>query len=242
MNNRNTLIALVAATLLSTSITAHATVIASTDFDGRVVNGDTAQNLTWVTSGIANLGDLTAYPVGSIPQVFTLFDTPDTQDKFAADRNINDEGDWAVDLDISVLSGNDISLSTIDFDSFIVNNNGADQPVQRLLNVSLDILDSGQTSLFSDSILNVFNPGGALVNGTTESLSFDVSSVILSAGLDYTFRITSFGDLNVSGNNAGIDNLVVNGELSPVQASGPAMLGLLMLGGLSLVARKKIMS
>ena len=81
--------------------------ILSTDFTGRTVAGDTASNITWITNGVGDPGDLTAVPVGG-GTFGGLFDTANAQGHFAPDRNTNNEGPWSTDIALTVESGKQV--------------------------------------------------------------------------------------------------------------------------------------
>jgi hypothetical protein len=221
------------------SLNANADVIASTDFDGRTVNGDTASNLLWVTNGIDALGDLTANKYGTSPNgPFGLFDTNDTADLFAVNRNLNDEGPWFFDVALNVLTGSSITLDTLSFDAMIFNNSGRNQNVQRFLSMSAEVFDASGM-LFNGTASSIFASNGALANGTnTEAVSFDLSNVLLNDGQDYTLRIRAFGDLPLMGNNAGIDNFSLTGTVANTPVSAPGVLGLMGLACLMMFRRR----
>ncbi|MDC0603457.1 hypothetical protein OAP14_10650 [Aliiglaciecola sp.] len=96
------------ATGLLFSLSAQSTVILSTDFDGRTVSGVTASNLGWVTNGITSLCALTVEETSAVGPALALFDIGASQNRFAVNRNLHNEGSWYVDLDFNVAS--DISL------------------------------------------------------------------------------------------------------------------------------------
>ncbi len=80
-----------AAVIVATALWAShamADVIASTDFTGRTVSGNTAGNITWTVGGIQDPGDLTWVLEGGGPTTTSLFDTANAQGHFAPDLNI----------------------------------------------------------------------------------------------------------------------------------------------------------
>jgi hypothetical protein len=214
--------------LVAASLNAQAAVIVSSDFDGRTVNGTTTSNIDWVTNGVANPGDLNAMIVGNATNaVFEMFDTSAAQNKFAVNRNINDEGDWSVDIGLSVLAGSNIALDSLELDAFIFNNSGNLQGVERLL--------------FGSSVNEIFSTGGGLsgTDADARAVSFGLGGTQLVQGTDYTVRITANGSLPVSGNNSGFDNLVINGDLlAPQVVSAPASILLILMGFAGMAARK----
>lgn len=216
------------------ALSANASVILSSDFTG--TNGNPT-NVSWVENDVTVNSDL--LPTDTSSNVLGLFST---SDMFAVDYNIHNEGSWYVDIALSVNSLIDgIELSDFAFDASIFNNSGNLQSVQRDLTFSLDILD-GSFGLFSASD-NVFvgdnNNSGF---NPTESVVFDLSSVFLTGGFDYTFRLTASGI--GGGNNAGFDNLVLNGTslnspAAPTTVSAPGSSALLIISGLVFLMRSK---
>jgi hypothetical protein len=228
--------------LVAASLNAQATVIVSSDFDGRTVNGTTTSNIDWVTNGVASPGDLNAMIVGNATNaVFEMFDTSAAQNKFAVNRNINDEGDWSVDIGLSVLAGSNIALDSLELDAFIFNNSGNLQGVERLLGMTVELFDSNMALLFGSSVNEIFSTGGGLsgTDADARAVSFGLGGTQLVQGTDYTVRITANGSLPVSGNNSGFDNLVINGDLlAPQVVSAPASILLILMGFAGMAARK----
>lgn len=228
--------------LVAASLNAQAAVIVSSDFDGRTVNGTTTSNIDWVTNGVATPGDLNAMIVGNATNaVFEMFDTSAAQNKFAVNRNINDEGDWSVDLGLSVLTGNDILLSSLELDAYIFNNAGRLQGVERLLGMTVELFDSNMALLFGSSVNEIFSTGGGLTGSDADAraVSFALGGTQLVQGTDYTVRITANGSLPENGNNSGFDNLVINGDLISAQlVSAPTTMLLILLGLVGIAARK----
>ncbi|PJC11582.1 MAG: hypothetical protein CO066_14825 [Comamonadaceae bacterium CG_4_9_14_0_8_um_filter_60_18] len=219
---------------LTASGAASAALVLSTNFDGRTVSGATANNLTWMTNGVASPGSLTAVagsPVIGTPPAMALFTTSAATDRFAVDRNIQTESPWYVDIPLSVLAGNAIQLGTITLDAFIFNNGGALQTVSRDLDLSLALLGSALNLIDSEAIDNIYPVTGALSPAQPRALSFDLSGNTLAAGGSYFLRLTASSN-DTLGNNAGIDNFVVNGELTRVipEPGTLALLGLALAG------------
>lgn len=216
------------------ALSANASVILSSDFTG--TNGDPT-NVSWVENDVTVDSDF--LPTDTSSNLLGLFSI---NDMFAVDYNIHNEGSWYVDIVLSVNSLIDgIELSDFTFDASIFNNSGNLQSVQRDLTFSLDVLD-GSSALFSDSD-DVFvgdNNNSGL--NPTESVVFDLSSVLLTGGFDYTFRLTASG--TGGGNNAGLDNLVLNGTslsspAAPTAVSAPGSSALLLISGLAFLMRSK---
>jgi hypothetical protein len=225
MNINKYVKSLSAVVLFTTSLAANAAIIASTDFDDRTVAGNTASNLTWVTNGIEDLGDLSAD--------FDLFNTANAQDKFAVDSNIFNESPWTTSLELDVLSGNNISLTELTLDAFIFNNSGNYQPVGRALSLVASVFDESSNLLSSVAVNDIFTTNEAgFSQGASKDVSFDFTGTDLLAGQSYSIELTATGA--VYGNNAGFDNLAVNGDVNAVSA--PSALAILALGLLGCVA------
>lgn len=210
------------------SLSARADIILSTDFDGLTVSGSTASNITWVTNGVADPGDLEA--IDSNPD--GLFTTTDAEGRFAPDRNLHNEGDWSVDILLSLL-GSDIALGTVSLDAFIFNNDGDLQTVNRNLSLSLTLFNDTMTQLQPPVSVNDIYPNNQSSAIQPQPVSFDLSGNVLSANTDYTLRLTATGD--GPGNNAGVDNLEVNGDFIVSEIPEPAPLSIMAVGALAML-------
>ncbi len=199
-----------------TAMPVQAATILSTDFNGRNVSGATASNLTWITNGVSDPGNLTAD--------FNLFNTLDTQNLFAVQRNLHNQGDWTVDIAIGVGSQK-IELSEISLDGFIFSNAGTAQINSRDFDLKIDLLNSDKNStLDSVSQLDLFSNSTTNPNPSPVPFVFNFSGNTLNANTTYFLRLTASG--TGPGNNSGIDNLVVNGDLVPSDVPEPStMLG-----------------
>lgn len=213
------------------AVQAQAITILSTDFDGRTVAGATASNLTYVTDGVADPGNLTVSEPAPVAPPLALFDTTDAQNRFAPNRNIHNEGAWSVDVPLSVL-GATLGLTTVSLDAFIFNNSGVLQADQRDVDFTLELLDAGLTVLDSDTVLDVYANTGTATQ--PQNISFDLSGNTLAANTDFFLRLTSVGQ--GPGNNSGIDNLVVEGF---VVVPEPATATLGLFGLAALAARRR---
>jgi len=216
---------------LAASGTAGAAVVLSTDFNGRTVSGATASNLTWTTNGVANPGALTAVagtPISGTPPAMALFTTTDAANRFAVNRNIQNESPWYVDISLVILAGNNIELSTVTLDAFIFDNNGNLQGQNRDLDMTLALLSSAAVPIDSFTVDNIYPNSGALSPAQPRALSFDLSGNTLEAGGSYFLRLTASSD-GPYGNNAGIDNLMVNGQVIP-EPGALALLSIALAG------------
>ncbi|MEM7420747.1 MAG: hypothetical protein AAF364_13585 [Pseudomonadota bacterium] len=194
--------ATLAAVTLSSAFSASAEIILASDFTGTSGN---PSNISWTENSVhvTNTLEPQTTNFSSLP----LFDN--YNDVFAVDYNIHNEGTWFVDilLTASFFISN-IDLETLTLDATTYNNKGFRQNVQRDFSLSLDILEAN-SSLFTGTV-DVFegdNNNSGFV--PTKSIEFDLGGVSLTGGIDYIFRFTAFGD--GGGNNAGFDNLQLNG-------------------------------
>lgn len=203
-----------AAVLVSTIVFSSASmssVILSSNFDGI---GNDITNIQYLENGVqvldTSLNQIA--PLSSNLPTLELFNTSDTQNNFGVNRNIHNESRWFVDFDFLVnLSNpgfNRIIGDTLSFDALILSNAGVFQPANRRLSFALDVL-SNNTSIFSEELIAFGSNGPITGNITPRPVSFDLSSIELLDGGEYTFRLTAFG--RGPGNNAGIDNFEFTG-------------------------------
>jgi hypothetical protein len=218
--NMNFLKIAVISIVLTTSFHSNAIIIASTDFDGRTVVGNTASGFTWVVNGISPPGDISAD--------FPLFDTSDAQDKFAVNRNIGNQGPWEAKIELNFLVTNNINLSSVTLNAFIFNNKGNFKPVENALNINASIFVVPSTLLASVDQSSIFTNSNSSTFTQGEFVSFDFTGVTLLAGNNYFLKLTATG--HTQGNNAGFDNLVINGLVVIPEPSALALLGLGLMG------------
>jgi hypothetical protein len=212
-----------------------ATIITSTDFDGRTVAGNTASGITWdVVNGISSPIDISAD--------FPLFNTSNTQNMFAVNRNIGNEGPWEANIALNVLATNNIILSSVTLDAFIFNNRGNFQSSEVALNINASIFAIPSTLLASVDQNNIYTNDFSNSFTQGEFVSFDFTGVTLLAGNNYYLKLTATG--NATGNNAGFDNLVVNGDVNQVVVppavvvTEPSVLAILSLSLIGLASRR----
>jgi hypothetical protein len=218
---------------LSSALSVNAEIILASDFTG--TSGDPS-NISWTENGVEVTNTLDPQTTNFLS--LELFDN--YSDLFAVDYNIHNEGTWFVDvlLTVSFLVSS-IDLESLTLDASVFSNNGQFQINQRDLSLSLDIFE-GASSLFT-STADVFkrdNNNSGFV--PTKSIGFDLSNITLFGGSEYIFRFTAFG--NGGGNNAGFDNLVLNGTANSsalVNVPAPGSLALLMTSLVILCFRKK---
>tara|TARA_B100000809_G_C15072586_1_gene506628 strand:- start:538 stop:1230 length:693 start_codon:yes stop_codon:yes gene_type:complete len=213
--------------LIMLASSANAGIIASTDFDDRTIAGNTASNLDWILDGLSSPGDVSAD--------YNLFDTTASKNKFAVDRNLSNEGDWIVDISLNLLSKNNISLSSLSLDAYIFNNNGNFQNVQRNLDIHVSLFDSSNILLKEFTLLDdIYANNGVFTNANGHNINVDLEGYFLLASNDYILRLTGSGE--GYGNNAGFDNLVINGYLTSIPE--PTNLAIFALGIIGLAARR----
>jgi hypothetical protein len=186
------------------SASSNATIIASTDFDDKTTSGATASNLDWTLNGISDPLSLTATE--------NLFLNSENKDMFAVDHNLKTEGSWSVDIDLNVLAINNIALSTVSLNAYIFSNNGLEQVNSRDLDLNLSLF-SGASLLANVNELNIYADSGSVVQG--QAVFFDMSGNTLFGGNDYFLRLTASSN-GVNGNNAGFDNLSIEGLIQVV--------------------------
>jgi hypothetical protein len=190
--------------ILFASTSSFAAIIAFTDFNDKTASGTTASNLNWTTNGISDPINLTA------TQNLNLNSA--AEDMFAVDYNLLSEGSWSVDIALNVLAANNIALSTVSLNAYIFSNSGLLQETSRDLDLNLSLF-SGASLLSNVNELNIYADGGSVVQG--QAVSFDLSGNTLLAGNDYFLRLTASTN-GPSGNNAGFDNLSVEGLIQVV--------------------------
>ena len=215
-------------------LSANASVILSSDFTG--INGD-ASNVNWLQENVLVNSELE--PLDSNENGLNLFNVGDF---FAVQRNLHTQGSWYIDIDFTVsFLLEKLQLSNLMFDAIAIINQGRLQQVQRDLSFSLNIMDNSG-SLFSDTFDVFVGDNNSSGFNPVAPVSFDLSSIELIGGGDYIFRLTAFGE--GSGNNAGLDNLALNGtsvfDQSQVNAvPTPESATLLLLSSLLLLTRFK---
>ncbi|MFQ3265911.1 MAG: hypothetical protein ACI9U5_001790 [Colwellia sp.] len=163
---------------------------------------------------------------------YNLFDTTASNNKFAVDRNLSNEGAWIVDISLNLLSENNISLS---LDAYIFNNNGNFQNVQRNLDIHVSLFDSSNIFLKEFTLLDdIYANNGVFTNANRHNINEDLEGYFLLASNDYILRLTGSGE--GYGNNVGFDNLLINGALTSIPE--PTNLTVFALGIMGLVARR----
>jgi hypothetical protein len=226
--NMNFLKTAIACIVLVTSLHSNATIIASTDFDGRTVSGNTASGITWDVNGISSPVDISAN--------FPLFDTPDAENMFAVIKNIKDGMQWETNIALNVLATNDINLTFVNLNAFLFNNGGGFQSNEKFLDINASIFAMSPTPISSIDQNVYTTTNSPFVQG--ESVSFDFTGTSLFAGNNYYLKLTASGDVGV---NAGFDNLEINGDIvppTPVAVPEPSTLAFLGLCLMGLASRR----
>ena len=111
----------------------HAAAVLYTDFSGRTVNGKTAEDIPWQTSGFENPGWLTAVDEAPTNPAFTsLFNTPNSQGYFAPDKNLDNEGPWSVQIPLVLSPGfESVTVDDVVIDWRHFNNTGGFQTTSK---------------------------------------------------------------------------------------------------------------
>ncbi|YCM42134.1 PEP-CTERM sorting domain-containing protein [Verrucomicrobiaceae bacterium 227] len=200
---------------------ANATLILSTDFSGRSVSGTTASDITWVTNGVSDPGDLTVINATQSTGTGDLFDTANAAGYFAVANNVGNGGIWYTDIAIDITGGN-ISLETVDFDVTHFSGAGAFQGASVLRSVDFTVEVIGSTSGSLGSITG-------MGDGTPHD-SFTVtfaSPILLTNAESYDLRVTAAKTAGTpNGNNTGIDRIAFNGTAIPEPTTSTMLMGL----------------
>ena len=167
---------------------------------------------------------------GNITASHNLFNTADAQNKFAVQRNIGTDPltPWTANIALNV-GASAISLTNVTLNAYITNGAGNFQTVGRDLDMSVLLLDAGLNPLSTTTINNIYTHGGG--SARPQNADFDLSGNTLSANTNYVIQIKAFSNV-VWGNNAGFDDLSINGEINAV----PEPTSLLTFAGLGICA------
>ncbi|MFN3168764.1 MAG: PEP-CTERM sorting domain-containing protein [Phycisphaeraceae bacterium] len=213
---------------------ASADIIASTDFNDSTLGGSNhvKTNLNWTTNGVEDPGDLAAFNASANAQ--PIFDGNSfVQDILIPGLNVgNGDTFWTTDVSLTVAAGFVVTLTDVTFNSVSVNG-GQSQNVNRKNDYTLTLLDPSSAVVEQITIADT-------LAGTAAGqplVTFDFTDVALSTPGTYTLRIKGgdFTGLGETGNHTGLDNLTVNGVVTPE----PASLTLLGLSGLIFVRRRR---
>lgn len=206
-------IALLGLSLLVLSTTSPGEVIASTTFDGRTANANTAEDLTWITNGVADPGTMSADQFEAGP--INLFDaTPDVQNRFVPGINTgNGNTSWVTTVRLTALPGTTVTVENITFDYVAIS--GAQViNVNRRSDFEVTLLDPSGTIVASGSISEVAS--GNNLDPVIAPVSIDLSQAV-TLDQDGTYSLVlrggDFLDQNETGNHTGIDNLSINGTI-----------------------------
>ena len=120
-------------------------------------------------------------------------------------------------------------MSTVTLDAYIFNGAGVFQTVNRDLDMKIELLHG--SVLASNSVNNIYPQNNNTISPSQpRQVSFDLSGNTLASNTNYILRITASSDQTL-GNNAGFDNLVINGANGAVVPE-PASLALWSLGAM----------
>lgn len=215
-----------------TTASSHAATILSTDFSGRTITGNTASDITYVTNGVSDPGDLTVTQATGITGsgLNGFFNTTDAQGFFAPDLNTGNQGNWTFSVPIT-LTVSSITIDEVELDGAMFDNNGNLQVASpRNTSIKLSIVGSSSGEVFFNTLTAsnpstnaawssplTYNPSVTLTNAETWSMVFTTTN---SAG---------------SGNNTGVGSFTVTGAI-PEPSAAALLLGLAACG---LVARRR---
>lgn len=221
---------------------ADAVVLASTNFDSRtltttLVANDTATDLNWTLNGLENPGDMAALSAG-VSGLAIFNNTATTQVLFAPLLNTgNGNTFWTTTIDLTVVAGSNVTLTDVAFDYWAINGGGA-LNVGRRSDFTISLFNPSANLV--DSVDIVDASGGSDVSPNVPTLTATFAAPIsLSLPGTYTLQIKG-GDylvFNETGNHTAIDNLSINGTVTPVPE--PSALFLTGLGLLALVRRRR---
>lgn len=213
-----------------------ATVIASTDFNGRTVSGNTASNLNWTINGVLDPGDMTATYAGTP----TLFNSQAlTRNMFAPAWNYgNNGGNWTTNVSITVAPGFNVTIEDVTFDYWALSG-GEAQNVNRVADFNVTLFNPSSVAVGGIFTVNDILNGTPATPGVGSPVTATFTPVALTEIGTYTLRIEGgeFGGINETGNHAGIDNLSINGTVSVIPEPSAALLG--GLGLLALLRRRR---
>ena len=169
--------------------------VVGTDFTGRTVSGATASNLSWITTGASDPGDL------KTNAEYDLFDTADAQGHFAPKRNLVFDGPWTIEVPL-ILTEPELQLTNVELHYQHFKRLGNYQPVNRT--VSWIVTLNGSTS----GELRTIPLSGTSSRSGIETAVFD-PPLVLDNSESYTLIITA--EDAESGTNTGLSALALNG-------------------------------
>ena len=218
-----------------------AAVIASTNFDGRVLGTTNAANdtatgssLNWVTNGVENPGSMAARTAANAGQA--LFNTTTlTQNMFAPALNTgNGNTFWTTNISLIVSPGSNVSLENVTFNYWAISGAGA-QNVTRGSDFTVTLFNPSAVLVDAVSINDVSN-GTTPGVGTPVTLTFSSPIALIAPGT-YSLQIRGgdYAGTDETGNHTGIDNLSINGTVVPE----PTSLALSALGLIGLASLRR---
>ena len=188
-------------------------IIASTTFDGRTANENTAENIPWMVNGIADPGNMSADRFDGGP--INLFDnTGDVQDRFVPGINTgNGNTSWVTTVNLTPSPGTTVTVENVSF-GYVAISGAQVINVNRRSDFEITLLDPSGTTVASGSISEALS--GFNVDPVIAPVSIDLDApVTLDQPGTYSLVIRGgdFLDQNETGNHTGIDDLVINGTI-----------------------------
>lgn len=222
-----------AALLLSFAPAAWGATILEVDFDGRTVSGNTASNITYITNGVADPGDLSAFNASNGDPV-GLRDTFYLANAFAPNINTGNVGQWTVSIPLT-LTLPELTIEQVILDGVMFNAQGANQqePRSTRINVSFVGSISGEIA-FQETATNDTGGPQPLPGEWISPVIYDFTSAPLVLHNTETWQmvITTAGSIG-GGNHTGLTHIEVTGVPEPTSLTA------LSLGGLALLRRQR---
>ena len=225
------------------AISANASIIASTNFDGRTlitttIANDTATgaSLAWTTNGVTNPGNMVSSLDASAAGLALFDGNTLTQNMFAPALNTaNLNTSWTTNISLTVSPGSIVTLTDVTFNAWSLSGGQAQNPDKKL-DFTVSLINPSAANIATVDITDFISgstTGSPLVTATFSS------AMALSDPGTYTLRIKGgdFLGLDESGNHTAIDNLSINGTFVAVPEPSAALLG--GLGLLALLRRRR---